>query len=120
MKGQFWKEVDLLGHFIKGQNRRDIPTEDEIMGTFREGRYQKDIVACISRCPVEFLEFTDDAGRNMRVSCFFPSGEHKGKSKGLFILAKELNIMVPDSIKLDALKEIMSKHRAFQSVCITY
>lgn len=47
---------------------------------------------------------------------FFSSRENIGKSKGLLVLAKELNIPLQSSIKLDDLRETLAKHAAFQQV----
>lgn len=69
-----------------------------------------------TRCPVEFIEYVDDQGCNVAISCYFTHGEHQGKSKGLLNLARELNIDVPDSIKLNDLKNILAQHRSFQNV----
>ena len=53
-----------------------------------------------TRCRVDSIEFVDvDDGQTKRLFSFFTSGEHSGKSKGLFILAKELNLKVDDKIK---------------------
>ena len=69
-----------------------------------------------TRCPVNSIEFIDDDGQTKRLSCLFTSGEHKGKSKGLLILAKELNLNVDDKIKLDDLHRILSNHPAFKNI----
>ena len=72
-----------------------------------------------TRCPIDFIEYLDDSGKSIKISCFFSSGEHEGKSKGLFILAKELNIPISNSIKLADLREIVGKHVAFQQVSLS-
>ena len=69
-----------------------------------------------TRCPVNSIEFIDDDGQTKRLSCLFTSGEHKGKSKDLFILAKELNLNVNDKIKLEDLHRILSNHPAFKNI----
>ncbi|CAF1522282.1 unnamed protein product, partial [Didymodactylos carnosus] len=40
----------------------------------------------------------------------------KGQSKGLFVLAKELGLNVPQKCKLQELKSILSSHSAFKNV----
>ena len=69
-----------------------------------------------TRCPVNSIEFIDDDGQTKRLSCLFTSGEHKGKSKDLFILAKELNLNVDDKIKLEDFHQILSNHPAFKNI----
>ena len=56
-----------------------------------------------TRCPVDSIEFVDTNGTTQQISCYFSDGKHKGKSKGLLILAKELKIDVDDKIKHDEL-----------------
>ena len=68
-----------------------------------------------TRCPVNELEFLDERGQIQSISCFFTGGENKGKSKGLLVLAKELSLVVPDKIKLDELRNLLSAHSAFQN-----
>ncbi|CAF4706191.1 unnamed protein product, partial [Didymodactylos carnosus] len=43
-------------------------------------------------------------------------GPNKGKSKGLVEVSKELGVQLPAKVKLDEIREILSKHRAFQNV----
>jgi hypothetical protein len=50
------------------------------------------------------------------VQCYFNSGPHKKKSKGLLQLAKELNVVLPLKCSLPQLRELLSKHPAFQVV----
>ena len=50
------------------------------------------------------------------LSCYFSSGEHKGKSKGLLILARELQLEVDDRIKFGDLHRILSRHAAFKNI----
>ena len=69
-----------------------------------------------TRCPVNELQFIDERGQIQSISCFFIGGESKGKSKGLLVLAKELDLVVPDKIKLDELRKLLSTHSAFQNV----
>ena len=46
----------------------------------------------------------------------FQMAKHKGKSKGLLILAKELKVDVDDKIKLVELHQALSNHPAFRNV----
>ena len=50
------------------------------------------------------------------LECSYQSGPEKGQLKGLFAIALELGIQVSPSIKLNEIKSILSKHRAFQNV----
>jgi len=43
-----------------------------------------------TRCPVKFLEWTDEQNKRQRLNCYFSSGDLKGKSKGLLQMAVEL------------------------------
>lgn len=69
-----------------------------------------------TRCAVDQIRYTDEYGENQTLDCYFTSGERKGISKGLLLLAKELKIDVPDKVKLHELKRLMSLHKAFQNV----
>ena len=69
-----------------------------------------------TRCPVHSIEFVDTNGATQQISCYFSDGEHKEKSKGLLISAKELKIDVNDKIKLDELHQTLSNHPAFRNV----
>ena len=69
-----------------------------------------------TRCPVDYLEFLDDHGKSVRISCYFSSGPHRGRSKGLLMLAKVLKIPVHDSIQLKQLQQLINQHPAFQNV----
>ncbi|CAF3196935.1 unnamed protein product [Rotaria socialis] len=69
-----------------------------------------------TRCPVDTIEYIDNKGNNVSISCYFDSGLHKGKSKGLLQLAKELHVHVDPTIKLLELRKILSDHPAFQNV----
>lgn len=68
-----------------------------------------------TRCPVKSIEYLTTRGRISTVSCYFTRGENKGKSKGLLALAEELKLDVRDDIKLDDLRQVLSKHQAFKS-----
>ncbi|CAF4450698.1 unnamed protein product, partial [Didymodactylos carnosus] len=43
-------------------------------------------------------------------------GPNKGKSKGLVELSKEFCVQLPSKVKLNEIREILSKHRAFQNI----
>lgn len=69
-----------------------------------------------TRCPVEKIEYVDENGATKVVDCYFKYGVNKDKSKGLVELCKELGVQLPAKVKLDKIREILSKHRAFQNV----
>ena len=69
-----------------------------------------------SRCPIEVIEYYDDNEVKQVVECYFSSGPHKNKSKGLLQLAKELNIVLPTKYSLSQLREIFSRHPALETV----
>ena len=73
-----------------------------------------------TRCPIKSIDYLDSDGKERRISCYFESGKNRGTSKGLFVLAKELNLQVPTQCKLDDLQQILSKHPAFANVRIIY
>ena len=67
--------------------------------------------------PVEELFWYDENNNQHSLNCFFQNGEHQGKSKGLFVMSKELELipenMLPKQIKLKDLRESASQHPAF-------
>lgn len=69
-----------------------------------------------TRCPVEKIEYIDERGVTKVIDCYFKKGENKDKSKGLVEICKELGVQLPAKIKLDEIREILSKHLAFQNV----
>lgn len=69
-----------------------------------------------TKCSIDAIEFIDHQGNLITVPCFFETGEHKGKSKGLLQLANDLQVPVQSSIKLPELRALLSKHPAFQNV----
>jgi transposase len=69
-----------------------------------------------TRCPVNEIIFLDERGQTQSISCFFTSGENKGKSNGLLVLAKELKLAVHHRIKLDELRNLLARHSAFRNV----
>lgn len=71
-----------------------------------------------SKCPVDVIEYCDDKGVKNTVQCYFHSGPHANKSKGLLELSKELNIALPPKCFLPQLRKLLSEHPAFQIVNI--
>ncbi|CAF3382803.1 unnamed protein product [Rotaria socialis] len=69
-----------------------------------------------TRCPVEKIEYVDENGATNVIECYFKNGTNKGKSKGLVELCKESRVQLPVQIKLDEIRKILSKHRAFQNI----
>jgi hypothetical protein len=69
-------------------------------------------------CSVDELIWYDENNNRQKLNCFFETGQYKGKSKGLFVMAKELNIIeqnvLPKHIKLEKLRELAAKHPAFK------
>ena len=69
-----------------------------------------------TKCPVDSIEYVDDTGKLIYISCYFTSGEHCGKTKGLLELAKELKVPFLPTIKLAELRTLLAQHPAFQNV----
>lgn len=69
-----------------------------------------------TRCAIDRIQYMDENGHQQTIDCYFTNGANKGKSKGLLILAKELQIKVPPDVKLKELKRLLSGHKAFQNV----
>ncbi|CAF3692205.1 unnamed protein product [Rotaria socialis] len=69
-----------------------------------------------TRCPIDQILYNAEMGQHQKLDCCFTSGRHKGKSKGLLILAEELKILVPPKTSLDHLKQLLSSHNAFQNL----
>ena len=69
-----------------------------------------------TKCPVSAIEYVDDQNQDVSISCYFANGEHRGKSKGLLMLAKDLSISVDPPVKLAELRTILTSHAAFQKV----
>ena len=53
-----------------------------------------------TRRPVNATEYLDDQNQNASISCHFASTGYRGKSKGLFMLAKDQGVSVALSIRL--------------------
>jgi hypothetical protein len=69
-----------------------------------------------TRCPVKQIEYVDEKGIRKVIDCYFKHGENKDKSKGLVELCKDLGVQLPAKVKLEEIRKIFSKHRAFQNV----
>ena len=61
------------------------------------------------RCPVNFLNFTDEAGDVQTIQCY----DDDGVSKGLKAIAEELKFSFPEKIKLNELRKHSIEHPAF-------
>jgi hypothetical protein len=69
-----------------------------------------------TRCPMKTIEYTDEKKQKKQIHCHFTDGPNEGKSKGLLVIARELNIIVPNNCKLDELKLLLAQHPCFKSV----
>jgi hypothetical protein len=69
-----------------------------------------------TRCPVDQLQWVDDKGVTQSLSCYFQRGPNRGKSKGLFQIAVELNCNPSRKAKLSELRQLLAHHPAFQNV----
>lgn len=69
-----------------------------------------------TRCPIEVIEYVDENNSTKIIDCYFKKGVHKGKSKGLAEICKDLGVSLPANAKLAEIRELLSKHRAFQNV----
>ena len=69
-----------------------------------------------TKCTANTIEYIDSQGQLQVIDCFFKSGPHKGLSKGLLEISKELNVTLPSKLKLDQLRDILSNHPAFKVV----
>ena len=61
-------------------------------------------------------DYIDDDGKAQYLFCYFSSGEHKGKSKGLLILVRELQLEVDGRINHGDLYRTFSRHVAFKNI----
>ena len=73
-----------------------------------------------TRCPVPSIEYLDEANNTRIINLFFDSGPHAGLSKGLFNIALELGVKLPDGCKLDEIRSILSTHRVFHNVSLEH
>ena len=71
-----------------------------------------------TRCPVDQLRWIDDKGVIQSLSCYFQRGPNRGKSKGLFQIAVELNCNPSPKAKLNELHQLLAHHPAFQNVIL--
>ena len=69
-----------------------------------------------TRCPIDKILYKDEMGQKQQLDCYFTSGKHNGKSKGLLMLSEELKIKVAAKVSLDHLKQLLISHNAFQNV----
>lgn len=69
-----------------------------------------------TRCPIDKIEYVDSKGTSQTLHCYFQSGPNQGKSKGLLAIAKELELVIPSTIKLVDLQKMLANHPAFQIV----
>ena len=69
-----------------------------------------------TRCPVDKIEYKDSQGSSKILHCYFQTGPNQGKSKGLLAIAKELDIKMPPTIKLQELQKLLADHQAFKTV----
>ncbi|CAF4585544.1 unnamed protein product, partial [Rotaria sp. Silwood2] len=70
-----------------------------------------------TRFLLEQIEYVDENNATKIIDCYFKQGANKGKSKGLVEVCKDLGVQLPAKVKLDEIREILSKHRAFQNHC---
>ena len=49
-------------------------------------------------CSVDELFWYDENNNQQKLNCFFESGMYQEKSKGLFVMAKELNIIEQNTL----------------------
>jgi hypothetical protein len=61
-------------------------------------------------CPVHQIEYVDESSGTKVIVCYFKFEENKGKSKGLVELCNDLGVQLPAKIKLDEIRETLSKH----------
>lgn len=69
-----------------------------------------------TRCPVNQIEYKDSTGNSKVLHCYFQSGSNQGKSKGLLEIAKELQLKLAPTIKLQDLQKLLADHPAFKNV----
>ena len=102
-------KAEFAGHDIKVvvDNARTHSAKDYSLNEFGKN--------VGTRCLVDKIEFIDERGQTMSISCFFTDGENNGKSTGLLVLTRELKLAVHDKVKVDGLRKIMAKHVTFQN-----
>ncbi|CAF3734477.1 unnamed protein product [Rotaria socialis] len=101
---------DIEGHQFEVvvDNARTDSAREYPIGEFSKGIGMK--------CPVNSITYVDDKGKVISISCRFTTGDHRGKTKGLVELAKELKLPCLPSIKLTELQTLLAQHAAFQNV----
>ncbi|CAF1525964.1 unnamed protein product [Adineta steineri] len=67
-------------------------------------------------CPVDQLKWVDVNGVIQSLSCYFPQGPNRGRSKGLYVIAVELKCNPSPKAKLNDLRQLLARHPAFQNV----
>ena len=101
---------DFKGHEIEiiVDNARTHSAKEYSINNFNKG--------IGTRCPVSAIEYVDDQNQDVSIACYFANGEHRGKSKGLLMLSKDLSVSVHQPVKLTELRTILANHPAFQKV----
>ena len=69
-----------------------------------------------TKCPVDSIEYIDATGKFISISCRFETDEHRGKTKVLLELAKELNVSIHPSVKLNELRTLLAQHPVFKNL----
>ncbi|CAF1537531.1 unnamed protein product [Rotaria sordida] len=62
------------------------------------------------------VRYRDSNGKAQVLDCFFVNGPNRGLSKGLAVIAKELNVKNADRLTLPQLRAHLADHPAFQNV----
>ena len=65
--------------------------------------------------PSDF-RYRDSNGKAQVLDCFFVNGPNRGLSKGLAVIAKELNVKNAECLTLPQLRAHLAHHPAFQNV----
>ena len=65
--------------------------------------------------PVEKIEYVDENGETKVIDCYFKYLSNKDKSKGFIETCKNLGSQLPARVQMDQIREILSRHRAFQN-----
>ncbi|CAF1537351.1 unnamed protein product [Adineta ricciae] len=71
-----------------------------------------------TRCPVDELQWIDSKGVIKSLPCYIQQGSDRGKSKGLFKIAVELNCNPSPKATLSELHQLLANHPAFQNVVL--
>jgi hypothetical protein len=66
------------------------------------------------QCQLDKIEWKDENNNLNIIELFFTTGENKGKSKGLKVIATELGFKFDSKIKLDDLRSLVKDHPAFK------